>query len=128
MTNKKTEKVMYEKIMYETHDGQIFDVDGAFERHPAITPGKANIDLTVNIERHTRLYFELRLSDKAMASLVQILNAAPGTLTVHTKTDTLTKKDGTPEVITYVTLTSNTSTEGAYYMAEILNQLSEENG
>lgn len=77
MTNKKTEKVVYEKIMYETHDGEIFDVDGAFKRHPAITPGKANIDLTVNIERHTGLYFELRLSDKAMARLVQILNAAP---------------------------------------------------
>ena len=77
MTNKKTEKVVCEKIVYETHDGQIFDVDGAFKRHPAITPGKANIDLTVNIERHTGLYFELRLSDKAMASLVQILNAAP---------------------------------------------------
>lgn len=77
MTNKKTEKVVYEKIMYETHDGQIFDVDGAFKRHPAITPDKANIDLRVNIERHTGLYFELRLSDKAMAHLVQILNAAP---------------------------------------------------
>lgn len=77
MTNKKTEKVVYEKIMYETHDGEIFDIDGAFKRHPAITPGKANIDLTVNIERHTGLYFELRLSDKAMARLVQILNAAP---------------------------------------------------
>lgn len=77
MTNKKTEKVVYEKIMYETHDGEIFDVDGAFKRHPAITPGKANIGLTVNVERHTGLYFELRLSDKAMARLVQILNAAP---------------------------------------------------
>lgn len=77
MTNKKTEKVVYEKIVYETHDGQIFDVDGAFKRHPAITPGKANIDLTVNVEGHTGLYFELRLSDKAMASLVQILNSAP---------------------------------------------------
>lgn len=77
MTNKKTEKVVYEKIMYETHDGEIFDVDGAFKRHPAITPGKANIDLTAHIERHTGLYFELRLSDKAMARLVQILNAAP---------------------------------------------------
>ena len=77
MTNKKTEKDVYEKIMYETHDGEIFDVDGAFKRHPAITPGKANIDLTVNVERYTGLYFELRLSDKAMARLVQILNAAP---------------------------------------------------
>ena len=61
-------------------------------------------------------------------AFISAFPAAPGTLTVHTKTDTLTKKDGTPEVITYVTLTSNTSTEGAYYMAELLSQLSEENG
>lgn len=61
-------------------------------------------------------------------AFISAFPAAPGTLTVHTKTDTLTKKDGTLEVITYVTLTSNTSTAGAYYMAEILNQLSEENG
>lgn len=61
-------------------------------------------------------------------AFISAFPAAPGTLTVTTKTDTLTKNDGTPEVITYVALTSNTSTAGAYYMAEILNQLSEENG
>lgn len=61
-------------------------------------------------------------------AFISAFPAAPGTLTVTTKTDTLTKKGGTPEVITYVTLTSSTSTAGAYYMAEILNQLSEENG
>ena len=61
-------------------------------------------------------------------AFISAFPATPGTLTVHTKTDTLTKKDGTPEVITYVTLTSNTSTEGAYYMAELISQLSEENG
>lgn len=54
--------------------------------------------------------------------------AAPGTLTVTTKTDTIPRKDDKPEIITYVTLTLNTSTAGAYYIAEILNQLSEENG
>lgn len=54
--------------------------------------------------------------------------AAPGTLNVATKTDTIPRKDDKPEIITYVTITSNTSTAGAYYMAEILNQLSEENG
>lgn len=61
-------------------------------------------------------------------AFISAFPAAPGTLTVHTKTDTLAKKDGTLEVITYVTLTSSTSTEGAYYMAELLSQLSEENG
>lgn len=61
-------------------------------------------------------------------AFISAFPAAPGTLTVTTKTDTIPRKDDTPEVITYVTLTLNTSTAGAYYMSEILNQLSEENG
>lgn len=72
MTDKKTEKVVY-----ETPAGEIFDVIGAFERHPAITPGKANIDLWTNADRHGGIYFELRLYGETMARLVQILNAAP---------------------------------------------------
>ena len=72
MTNEKTEKVMY-----ETPSGEIFDVEGAFRRHPAITPGKANIDLWVKSERYNGTHFELRLSAETMARLVQILNAAP---------------------------------------------------
>lgn len=54
--------------------------------------------------------------------------AAPGTLTVTAKTDTIPRKDDKPEIITYVTLTLNTSTAGAYYIAELISQLSEENG
>lgn len=54
--------------------------------------------------------------------------AAPGTLTVTTKTDTIPRKDEEPEIITYVTLTVNTSTAGACYIAELISQLSEENG
>lgn len=73
MTNKKKP----EKVMYKNPDGEIFDVDGAFMRHPAIAPGKADIDLWVKSERYNGLYFELRLSSGAMARLVQILNAAP---------------------------------------------------
>lgn len=72
MTDKKTEKVVY-----ETPAGEIFDVEGAFERHPSITPGKANVDLWVNADRHGGIYFELRLYGETMARLVQILNAAP---------------------------------------------------
>lgn len=72
MTDKKTEKVVY-----ETPAGEIFDVIGAFKRHPAITPGKANINMWVNAKRHGGLYFEIRLSAETMARLVQILNAAP---------------------------------------------------
>lgn len=72
MTEQKTEKVVY-----ENPDGEIFDVDGAFKRHPAIAPGKSNIDLWVKAERCNGLYFELRLSAGTMARLVQILNAAP---------------------------------------------------
>lgn len=72
-----TDKKKPEKVMYENPDGEIFDVDGAFMRHPAIAPGKANIDLWVKAERYNGIYFELRLSSGAMARLVQILNAAP---------------------------------------------------
>lgn len=72
-----TDKKKPEKVMYKNPDGEIFDVDGAFMRHPAIAPGKANIDLWVKAERHYGLYFELRLSSGAMARLVQILNSAP---------------------------------------------------
>lgn len=101
-----TEKT--EKVVYETHDGEIFDVDGAFKRHPAITPGKANIDLTVNIERHTGLYFELRLSDKAMARLVQILNAAPVNgdplnVTVNLDLDTNASNHAHEQITRYLT-------------------------
>ena len=72
MTNEKTEKVIY-----KTPSGEIFDVEGAFKRHPAITTGRANIDLWVNTDRHGGLYFEIRLYGETMARLTQILNAAP---------------------------------------------------
>lgn len=72
MTNEKTKKAMY-----KTPSGENFDVEGAFRRHPAITPGKANIDLWVESERYNGIHFELRLSAETMARLTQILNAAP---------------------------------------------------
>lgn len=72
MTTEKTKKVVY-----KNPDGEIFDIDGAFKRHPAISPGKANIGLGVKSERHEGLYFELRLSSGTMARLCQILNSAP---------------------------------------------------
>ena len=61
-------------------------------------------------------------------AFISAFPAAPGTLTVTTKTDTIPRKDEDPEIITYVTLTVNTSTAGAYYIAELISQLSEENG
>lgn len=61
-------------------------------------------------------------------AFISAFPAMPGELKVTTETDTLTKKDGKPEVITYVTLKVTTLTSGAYYLAEIINQLSEENG
>lgn len=61
-------------------------------------------------------------------AFISAFPAAPGTLTVTTKTDTIPRKDEEPEIITYVTLTVNTSTAGAYYIAELISQLSEENG
>lgn len=61
-------------------------------------------------------------------AFISAFPAAPGTLTITTKTDTIPRKDDKPEIITYVTLTLNTSVEGAYYIAELISQLSEENG
>lgn len=61
-------------------------------------------------------------------AFISAFPAAPGTLTVTTKTDTIPRKDEDPEIITYVTLTVNTSTAGAYYIAELISQLSKENG
>ncbi len=61
-------------------------------------------------------------------AFISAFPAAPGTLTVTTKTDTIPRKDDKPEIMTYVTLTLNTSTAGAYYIAELISQLSEENG
>lgn len=61
-------------------------------------------------------------------AFISAFPAAPGTLNVTTKTDTIPRKDEEPEIITYVTLTVNTSTAGAYYIAELISQLSEENG
>lgn len=61
-------------------------------------------------------------------AFISAFPAAPGTLTVASKTDTIPRKDDKPEAITYVTLTLNTSTAGAYYITEMISQLSEENG
>nr|DAS15243.1 MAG TPA: hypothetical protein [Caudoviricetes sp.] len=49
-------------------------------------------------------------------------------LEVTTKTEALPQTRGKPEIITWVTITATTSAAGAYYLAEIANQLAEENG
>lgn len=49
-------------------------------------------------------------------------------LEVTTKTEALPRKSGKPKVITWVTIEATTSAAGAYYLTEIINQLSEENG
>jgi hypothetical protein len=52
--------------------------------------------------------------------------AAPLTaLEVTTKTEALPQTRGKPEIITWVTITATTSVAGAYYLAELANQLSE---
>lgn len=88
-------------------------------------------------EMRDRLHAAMRRAERAgktdpakelHKAFIAAFPAAPGTLNVATKTDTIPRKDDKPETITYVTLTANTSTAGAYYLAEILNQLSEENG
>lgn len=62
-------------------------------------------------------------------ALIAAFPAMPlGDLKVTAETDAIIKTDGKPEVITWVTFEATTSAAGAYYLSEILNQLSEENG
>lgn len=62
-------------------------------------------------------------------ALISNFPGAPLTnLEVTTKTETLPRTRGKPEVITWVTITATTSAAGAYYLAELANQLSNENG
>lgn len=72
MTTEKTEKVVY-----KNPDGEIFDVYGAFDRHPALTGKNANTDIQVELNPSYELEFIVRLSAGTMARIVQILNAAP---------------------------------------------------
>lgn len=73
MTNKKKP----EKVMYKNPDGEIFDVDGAFMRHPALTGRNADTDISVELNPSYELEFTIRVGAGTMARLVQILNAAP---------------------------------------------------
>lgn len=87
-------------------------------------------------EMRNRVHAAMRRAERARKTdptkelhkaFISTFPAAPGTLTVTTKTNTIPRRDDNPKIITYVTLTLNTSTAGAYYTAETLNQLSEEN-
>ena len=68
MTRKKTEKVLY-----KLPDGEVFDVEGAFKRHPALS----TIDVVISREAPYDIGFTITASPWTMARLVQILNAAP---------------------------------------------------
>lgn len=73
MTNdKKTEKVGF-----ENPDGEVYDVYGAFDRHPALTGRNADTDISVELNPSYELEFTIRVGGGTMARLVQILNAAP---------------------------------------------------
>ena len=73
MTNdKKTEKVVF-----ENPDGEIYDVYGAFDRHPALTGRNADTDISVELNPSYEMEFTIRVGAGTTARLVQILNAAP---------------------------------------------------
>ena len=71
-------------------------------------------------------------TDPAQELHEAIINGFPGApltdLEVTTKTEALPQTRGKPEIKTWVTITATTSAAGAYYLAEIANQLAEENG
>ena len=70
-----TEKT--EKVVFENHDGKVYDVYGAFDRHPALTGRNAATDISVELNPSYEMEFTIRVGAGTMARLVQILNAAP---------------------------------------------------
>lgn len=72
MTNEKTEKVVF-----ENPDGEVYDVYGAFDRHPALTGRNADTDISVELNPSYELEFTIRVGAGTMARLVQILDSAP---------------------------------------------------
>ena len=73
MTNDKNT----EKIVFENPDGELYDVYGAFDRHPALTGRNADTDILVELNPSYELEFTIRVGAGTMARLIQILNAAP---------------------------------------------------
>ena len=70
-----TEKT--EKVVFENPDGEVYDVYGAFDRHPALTGRNADTDILVELNPSHELEFTIKIGAGTMARLVQILNAAP---------------------------------------------------
>ena len=68
MTRKKTEKVLY-----KLPNGETFDAEGAFARHPALS----TVDALVERSGPDDIQFTITASPWTMARLVQILNSAP---------------------------------------------------
>lgn len=73
MTNDKNT----EKIVFKNPDGEVYDVYGAFDRHPALTGRNADTDISVELNPSYELEFTIRVGAGTMARLIQILNAAP---------------------------------------------------
>ncbi len=70
-----TEKT--EKVVFENPDGEVYDVYGAFDRHPALTGRNADTDISVDLNPSYEMEFTIRVGAGTMARLVQILNTAP---------------------------------------------------
>ena len=66
-----------EKVVFQNPDGEVYDVYGAFDRHPALTGRNADTDISVEMTPSYELEFTISLGAGTMARLVQILNAAP---------------------------------------------------
>ena len=66
-----------EKVVFKNPDGEVYDVYGAFDRHPALTGRNADTDISVELNPSYELEFTIRVGAGTMARLVQILNAAP---------------------------------------------------
>lgn len=73
MTNDKKTK----KVAFENPDGEIYDMYGAFDRHPALTGRSADTDISVELNPSYELESTIRVTAGTMARLVQTLNSTP---------------------------------------------------
>ncbi len=126
-----TEKT--EKVVFENPDGEIYDVYGAFDRHPALTGRNAYTDISVELNPSYEMEFTIRVGAGTMARLVQILNAAPVNgdplnVTVNLDMDTNASNQAYEQITRYLAEiggnpTLNNIAAGYIYHVDSLNAL-----
>lgn len=126
-----TEKT--EKVVFENPDGEVYDVYGAFDRHPALTGRNADTDISVELNPSYEMEFTIKVGAGTMARLVQILNAAPVNgdtlnVTVNLDMDTSASNQAHEQITRYLAEIGGNSTlsniaAGYIYNVDSLDEL-----